>query len=65
MLLTTPQVADILNMHYKSVCYKLNQGHFKTAQKIGRDWLIESYEVLEVREKRQERLARLAKNKLK
>jgi len=31
--------------------YHLPRNHFKTAKKIGRDWLFESYEILELREK--------------
>jgi len=52
MLLTLKQVAQILNIHVKTVEYHLKLNRFETAQKIGRDWLFESYEILELREQR-------------
>jgi len=51
MLLTSKQTCEMLNIHYQTLMYHLPRNHFKTAKKIGRDWLFESYEILELREK--------------
>ena len=50
MLLTTQQTCEILSIHYQTIVYHLRCKNFKTAKKYGRDWLIESWEVLEMRE---------------
>lgn len=63
MLLTTDNVQAILQIHYKTILYKLRHNHFKTAKKLGRDWVIDSSEVLEMREKRLKQLADREKRK--
>lgn len=63
MLLTTHQVRDILQMHYRHIIKKIHWNHFKTAKKLGRDWVIDSSEVLEMREKRLKQFADREKRK--
>lgn len=50
MLLTTSETADIINKARMTVFRWIHKGKFATAKKRGRDWMIESWEVMEIRE---------------
>ena len=44
MIITIKQYAERNGLNYDNVRHKCQRGSFKTAQKIGRDWLIDSEE---------------------